>query len=175
MNIVENRSTFCCGFCLLDEMEILKKIEMKYVRWIILFIVFIGLVLYITNEETKEYDKQNQALKNGVVFEGLITGIKKSNNHSFGVLTLSVFKSNFKEFSEELKEGMYPYQIKDRKAEIYLPIYMERQIGDHVQLISDRQIIYYKGKNTEDKGEVYIITDPSDIDFVKKNSIFNNH
>lgn len=145
----------------------------KYIRLIILFIVFIGLVLYVTKAGTKEYDEQNQALKNGVVFEGFVTDIKKSNNHSFGILIINVSSSTVKEFSKELKRGIYPYQIRDKKAEIYLPIYIERQIGDHVQLISDRQIIYYKGKKTEDKGEVYIITNPSDIDFVKQNSTFN--
>lgn len=146
---------------------------MKYVRLIILFIVFVGLVLYVTKAGTKEYDKQSQVLKNGVVLEGFVTDIKKSRNHGFGILTVNVSNSTVKEFSKELKQGIYPYQIKDKKAEIYLPIYIERQIGDHVQLISDRQIIYYKGKKTEDEGEVYIITNPSDIDFVKKNSVFN--
>ncbi|WP_223608446.1 hypothetical protein [Chryseobacterium sp. OSA05B] len=74
-----------------------------------------------------------------------------------------------------MKQGIYPYQIRDKKAEIYLPIYIERQIGDHIQLVSDKQIIYYKGKKTEDKTEVYIITNPSDVNFVKENSTFNKH
>lgn len=36
---------------------------MKYVRLIILFIAFVGLVLYATKAGKKEYDKQNQVLK----------------------------------------------------------------------------------------------------------------
>lgn len=146
---------------------------MKYVRFIVLFVVFIGIVLYVTNTGTKEYDEINKVLKNGVVFEGSVTDIKKSNNHSFGILTINVSNSTVKEFSKELKQGIYPYQIKDKKAEIYLPVYIEKQIGDHVKLISDRQIIYYKGKKTEDEGEVYVITNTSDVNFVKENSIFN--
>lgn len=148
---------------------------MKYAKFVILCIVFIGLVLYVTTTGSKEGDEQNKVLKNGVTFEGYVTDIKKSNNHSFGILTVNVSGSTVKEFSKELKQGIYPYQIRDKKAEIYLPIYIERQIGDHIQLISDRQIIYYKGKNTKDEGEVYIITNPSDVDFVKENSMFNTH
>jgi len=106
--------------------------------------------------------------------EGFVTDIKKSSNHGFGILTVYVSNSTVKEFSKELKQGIYPYQIKDKKAEIYLPIYVERRIGDRVKLISDRQIIYYKGEKTKDDGEVYIITNTSDVNFVKENSILNN-
>ncbi|KMQ66547.1 hypothetical protein ACM46_03185 [Chryseobacterium angstadtii] len=145
---------------------------MKYAKFVILFIVFIGLVLYVTKTGAKEYADENSILKNGVVFEGTVIDIKRSNNHSFGILRINVIHSTVKEFSEQPKQGIYPYRIKDKKAEIYLPIYVGRQIGDHVKLISDKQIIDYKGKNTEDQGEVYIITDASDINFVKENTLF---
>ncbi|PIF43738.1 hypothetical protein CLU96_0651 [Chryseobacterium sp. 52] len=148
---------------------------MKYVRFIVLLIIFIGIVVFITKNGAKEYTEENKVLRNGVVLEGTVSDIKRSDNHSFGILTVDVLHSTIKEFSKKSKQGIYPYQIRDKKAEIYLPIYIERQIGDHIQLISDRQIIYYKGKNTKDEGEVYIITNPSDVDFVKENSIFNTH
>ncbi|WP_300353286.1 hypothetical protein [Chryseobacterium sp.] len=145
---------------------------MKYLRFIIMFIVFVGMVMYLKKTGTEEYVEKNKVLKNGVVLEGTITDIKISRNHSFGILTLSVNNSNVKDFSKKLKEGIYPYRIKDKQAEIYLPIFAERQIGDSVKLISDKEIIYYKGVKTKDEGEVYVITNSTDINFVKENTIF---
>jgi hypothetical protein len=145
---------------------------MRYLRFVILFIVFIGLIIYLSTTGTKEYTENNKILKTGIVFEGTVTDIKISNNHGFGILTVSVFNSNVKEFSKKLKHGIYPYQIKRKQAEIYLPIFIERQIGDSVKLISDKQIIYYKGKKSKDEGDIYIITEPTDIEFVKENTMF---
>jgi hypothetical protein len=54
---------------------------------------------------TKEYDENNKVLKNGVTFEGVVTDIKISRNHSFGILTVNVFNSNVKEFSKKLVKG----------------------------------------------------------------------
>lgn len=130
------------------------------------------MVIYLRKTGTKEYDENNKVLKNGIIFEGVVTDIKISRNHSFGVLTVNVFNSNVKEFSKKLKHGIYPYQIKGEQAEIYLPIFIERQIGDSVKLVSNKQIIYYKGEKSKDEGDVYIITEPEDIDFVKENTMF---
>jgi hypothetical protein len=130
------------------------------------------LIIYLSTTGTKEYTENNKILKTGIVFEGTVTDIKISNNHGFGILTVSVFNSNVKEFSKKLKHGIYPYQIKRKQAEIYLPIFIERQIGDSVKLISDKQIIYYKGKKSKDEGDIYIITEPADIEFVKENTMF---
>lgn len=137
-----------------------------------MFIVFVGTIIYFKKTGTEEYAEKNKVLKNGVVFEGTITDIKISRNHSFGILTLNIVNSNVKDFSKKLEKGIYPYQIKEEQAEIYLPIFAERQIGDSVKLISDKEIIYYKGEKSKDEGEVYIITDPTDIDFVNENTIF---
>lgn len=137
-----------------------------------MFIVFVGMIIYFKKTGTEEYVEKNKVLKNGVVFEGTVTDMKISRNHSFGILTLNLVNSNVKDFSKKLEEGIYPYQIKEKKAEIYLPIFAERQIGDSVKLISDKEIIYYNGKKSKDEGEVYVITNPTDIDFVKENTIF---
>ena len=145
---------------------------MKYLRFVILFIVFIGMVIYLSTTGTKEYTENNKILKNGVVIGGTVADIKISNNHGFGILSVNVSNSTVKEFSKKLEHGIYPYQINGNQAEIYLPIFIERQIGDSVKLDSDKQIIYYKGKKSKDEGEVYIITEPTDIDFVKENTLF---
>jgi len=137
-----------------------------------MFIVFAGMVIYLKKTGTEEYAEKNKVLKNGVIFEGIVTDIKISRNHSFGILTLNIANSNVKNFSKKLEAGIYPYQIKDKQAEIYLPIFTERQIGDSVKLISDKEIIYYNGKKSKDEGEVYVITNPTDIDFVKENTMF---
>ncbi|WP_066440500.1 hypothetical protein [Chryseobacterium sp. CCH4-E10] len=145
---------------------------MKYLRFIILFIVFIGMVIYVRKTGAREYGENNKVLKNGVTFEGVVTDIKISRNHSFGILTVNVLNSSVKEFSKKLNHGIYPYKIQGKQAEIYLPIFIERQIGDTIKLFSDKQVIYYKSKKSQDEGEVYIITEPEDIEFVKENTIF---
>lgn len=145
---------------------------MKYLRLIIIFVLFAGLVIFLTRTGAKEYAEKNKALKNGVTFEGVVTDIKRSNNHSFGILSVNISKSNVNDFSAKPEEGIYPYQIRGTKAEIYLPVFIQRQVGDSVKLISDQGIVYYKGQKSTDKGEVYIITEPEDINFVKQNSPF---
>lgn len=144
---------------------------MKYLRYAILFLGFIVMVIYITTNGSKEYHEKNKVLNNGVVFEGIVTDIKISRNHSFGILTVNVFNSNVKEFSKKLRQGIYPYKIRGKDAEIYLPIFIQRQIGDSIKLVSDKQIIYYKGEKSKDEGDVYIITEPEDIEFVKDNTM----
>ncbi|MGE8524956.1 hypothetical protein [Chryseobacterium rhizosphaerae] len=145
---------------------------MKYLRFIILFIIFIGVVIFLTRTGTKEYTQKNKLLKNGITIEGVVTGIKRSHNHGFGILAINVTESNVTEFSSQLSDGIYPYKVKGKYAEIYLPIFIQREIGDHIKLISDKEIIYYDGKKSKDEGEVYIITNSEDIDFVKENSSF---
>ena len=75
---------------------------MKYLRFVILFIVFIGMVIYLSTTGTKEYTENNKILKNGVVFGGTVADIKISNNHGFGILSVNVSNSTVKEFSKKL-------------------------------------------------------------------------
>jgi len=145
---------------------------MKYLRFIIIFVLFAGLVILLTQTGAKEYAEKNKVLRNGVTFEGVVTDIKRSNNHSFGILSVNISKSNVNDFSAKPEEGIYPYQIREKQAEIYLPVFVQREVGDSVKLISDQEIVYYKGQKSSDKGEVYIITESEDIDFVKQNSSF---
>jgi len=145
---------------------------MKYLRFVILFLGFIGVMIYLTATGSEEYEEKNKVLKNGIIFEGVVTDIKISNNHGFGILTVNVLSSTVKNFSKKIDRGIFPYQIKGNQAEIYLPIFIQRQIGDSVKLVSDKQIIYYKGKKSKDEGEVYIITESIDIDFVEKHTMF---
>ena len=145
---------------------------MKYLRFIIIFVLFAGLVILLTRIGAKEYAEKNKVLKNGVTFEGVVTDIKRSNNHSFGILSVNISKSNVNDFSAKPEQGIYPYQIRGKQGEIYLPAFVQREVGDSVKLISDQEIVYYKGQKSSDKGEVYIITESEDIDFVKQNSLF---
>ncbi len=145
---------------------------MRYLKFIILFLGFVGMMIYLTATGSEEYEEKNKILKNGIIFEGIVTDIKISNNHGFGILTINVLDSTVKNFSKKLDKGIFPYQIEGNQAEIYLPIFLQRQIGDSVKLVSDKQIIYYKGKKSKDEGEVYIITETTDIDYVEKNTMF---
>lgn len=145
---------------------------MKYLKYIIGLILFIGIIIFLNKTGSEEYAEKNKILKNGVVFEGVITGIQRSHNHSFGILSVNISQSNVNAFSAKPEQGIYPYRIRGKQAEIYAPLFIQRQIGDHVKLISDEETVYYKGAESSDKGEIYIITESGDIDFVKENSRF---
>ena len=85
-------------------------------------------------------------------------------------MSIDITHSNVNYFCSRLKEGSYPYKIIGKKGEIYLPIYIERKIGDKIKLISNEETIYYYGKLSNDEGDIYIITNPIDINFIKDNS-----
>lgn len=74
---------------------------MKYLRFVILFLGFIGVMIYLTATGSEEYEEKNKVLKNGIIFEGVVTDIKISNNHGFGILTVNVLSSTVKNFSKK--------------------------------------------------------------------------
>ncbi|OPB73655.1 hypothetical protein [Elizabethkingia ursingii] len=117
-------------------------------------------------KESAEY------LRNNVEFEGYVTGFEQSNNHAFGIIRLQLTKWNTQNFNREIKEGIFPYRIEEGVAELYCTVSVERKKGDIVNLISNKQTIYYNPQDSKEEGNIYIITDPVDINFVKKNTEF---
>ncbi|MDO5614807.1 MAG: hypothetical protein Q4G16_01360 [Cruoricaptor ignavus] len=111
-------------------------------------------------------------LYNNVEFEGYVTNFERSNNHSFGIIQLKVIKSNTLDFDKKIETGIYPYKIKGDIAEIYCTVSVDRKKGDVVKVISNNETVYYNPERGNEEGSIFIITDPYNIKFVKKNSSF---
>jgi hypothetical protein len=151
---------------------------MKYLRFIILFFGFIGMVIYLNITGEEESNRINKALNNNVKFEGYIVDIKQSNNHAFGIIRLELTESSIGEFDKKIKDtlknGIYPYRIKGTQAELYTIIPDGIDEGDIVKLkSSEKNSNYYNVKTKENShGEIWMITSDTDINFVKENTIF---
>ncbi|MCL1674235.1 hypothetical protein [Elizabethkingia meningoseptica] len=147
---------------------------MKYLRFIILFIIFIGVIVFLTKKETKNSIERDKVLHNNVIFNGIVTDIKTSNNHNFGILVLSIYKSNIKESKSSLSKGIYPYKIQGNSAEVYNYIPDGINKGDKVELNSNEKKCYYYYNKTKEKfeGNIKIITDPTDLNFINTHTIF---
>lgn len=145
---------------------------MKYIRFIILIVIFVCIVVYFNKQSNVEQIESNNYLNNGIVFEGIVTGFKSSDNHAFGIIQLKITKSNVKYFNKTLKNGIYPYRIKGVLAELYCTVSVERKLGDVVKVVSNESTIYYNPEKDTEQGSIYTITDIYNIDFVKENTIF---
>jgi len=147
---------------------------MKYLRFIIIFIVFVGMIIYLKKTGKEEYTEKNKVLENNVNFSGQVIDIKQSNNHAFGIISLQITQSSVKEFNDKLKNGIYPYRIQGNIAELYTIIPDGIQEGDIVDLKSKEKNshFYYVKTKQKSEGYIWVITEPLDIAFVKKNTIF---
>jgi hypothetical protein len=145
---------------------------MKYLKYIILLTFLMVLIIYYNKSANIEMKQSADYLHNNVEFEGYVTGFEQSNNHAFGVIHLKLTKSNTSEFNKTLKRGIYPYKIKGDTAELYCTVSVERKKGDIIKLISNTQTVYYNLQNIREEGSIFIVTDPYNIDFVKKNTLF---
>ncbi|MFP3591982.1 hypothetical protein [Chryseobacterium sp. SIMBA_038] len=121
----------------------------------------------IKNEEIPEKE-----MKNNVEFVGNIISFQKSSNHAFGIIRLKIIKKNIKNFDEILDKGIYPYKIKDKIAELYCTVSVDRKVGETVKVVSNDGVVYYNPSNSREEGSLFIIDDPYNIDFVKMNTIF---
>lgn len=112
---------------------------------------------------------------NDLLLQGEVIEIKTSRNHSFGILLLELDSVNTGRFVDTLlKEGIYPYKVKARKAEVYVGIPAGIQKGDKVIVDSNKKMAFYHYIK-EDKhynGDLGVVIDPSDIDYVKENTSF---
>ncbi|MFP3507879.1 hypothetical protein, partial [Burkholderia sp. SIMBA_062] len=76
-------------------------------------------------------------MKNNVEFVGNIISFQKSSNHAFGIIRLKIIKKNIKNFDEILDKGIYPYKIKDKIAELYCTVSVDRKVGETVKVVSN--------------------------------------
>lgn len=146
---------------------------MRYMRFIILIIVFILIVLYFFSKTKSQTIKSNHVLNNDVVFEGTISNFKVSNNHSFGILFINLKKSNKKELNLELDNEMFPYRINKGKAEIYCTVSIDRIKGELIKVNSNDELIYYLDTKDNEIGSLSLIDDIYNIKFVKENTLFD--
>jgi len=144
----------------------------KYLWYIVLLGCFVAVIIYYNKSSDTTIKQSERYLRNNIEFEGYVIGFEQSDNHAFGVIHLKLTKSNTQEFNKVIKKGIYPYRIKGDIAEVYCTVSVERKRGDIVKLISEAQTVYYNPQNSKEEGSIFIITDPYNIDFVKKHTIF---
>ena len=140
---------------------------------IIILFIFLAIFLFIFFKISKKELQENERLmKNNIVFEGVVTNTKVSGNHAFGIIELKLSKSSVAEFNKKINDGIYPYKIKGNIAEIYCVVSIERKKGDIIKVISNEETVYYNFEKSKEVGDIYIVTDSNNIEFVKKNTIF---
>lgn len=145
----------------------------KYLKYIILLAFLATVIIYYNKSADYEMKQSAEDLYNNIEFEGYITGFKRSDNHAFGVIYLKLTKRNVSEFDKILKKGIYPYKIKGNIGELYCTVSIERKKGDFIKLISNHETVYYNPQNSnKEKGSIFIIKDPYNIDFVRRYTKF---
>jgi hypothetical protein len=108
------------------------------------------------------------------VFEGKVVDFIASNNHSFGILYVRITKTKSTNFYKKLKKNVFPYRIEGNKAEIYCEVNDNRKKGELIKVNSNLSTIYFKSSKKDELGDICIIRDYIDIDFIKENTRFKN-
>lgn len=152
----------------------IKLIYMKYLKIFILFIGFICLSIYLDKNGDEEFERKNKVLNNNINFTGYVIKINESRNHAFGIINLKLTQSNVNKFNNELPNGIYPYRIQGNIAEIYTVIPDGLNNGDIVSLKSLEQNAHFYNIKTKEKSEglIWVVTNSTDIEFIKENTIF---
>lgn len=144
----------------------------KYLKFILLLGLLILVVIYYNKSSDIRMRESKELLKNNIVFEGKVLDFKRSNNHAFGIIKLEVIESNVKVFNKTLEKGIYPYRIENGIAEVYCTVLTKRKRGDIIKVVSDDQMIYYNPLKSKERGDLFIIVDLYNINFVKNNTSF---
>ena len=147
--------------------------KMKTLFIIILFIVWIILIKNCLSYQDSKFHEIQNNLNNNLKISGEIIDIKVSNNHCFGIMYLhvdSLYVGNFRDTI--LKEGIYPYKIKNNNAELYMSIPGESKIGEKVIIDSNKKTVFHTLLNgsMREYDDLSIITNPINIRYVAENS-----
>lgn len=138
---------------------------------LVIFVIVIAGIFYYLGYSYKAsgYD---DLFKNDIRFEGVITKIQVSNNHTFGILQIKLTKSDTTEYDPKLDGALFPYTIKDSIAEVYTYI-VEKKIGQRVVVNTNERIAeFFDGNTSIDKGDLFIWSDTWNLDYVKKHTVF---
>lgn len=151
------------------------KLLKNLLRIAIVTIVFLYLSRIFFEFEDKVDEKNGIYLNNNVEFGGIVTDLKVSSNHDFGVITLKIAKSNlfiFNQLSPANKTMLYPYRIQNGIAEIYHSVPGGMSVGDSVYLNSKELLIkyFYVKENRQYTGRLRMVNSGRDANFVNENS-----
>lgn len=147
----------------------------KFNSILIILLILVALVFFIVFKTSKnQMDTENKLLSNNVKFSGKIVNYNVSKNHAFGILKLQIIESNIKKFNAFSQNKLFPYALEDSIAEIYTQIPIpEIEIGYKVEVNSNaKTIIFYDGEKIKYEWDIFIVSEGTDIDFVKKNTMF---
>lgn len=151
---------------------------MKLLKMTLGLAVFIlaafGVIKYFFLSHNEIEEKNGVYLNNNVEFDGIVSELKVSNNHRFGIITLNITQHDLSVFNQGSltnKNMIFPYKIQNGIAEVYDLVPSGLSVGDSVYINSKRVIKYfYVKENKQFTGEVKMITNNLDIDFVNQNS-----
>ena len=139
---------------------------------IILLSLFSIFIFFTYRFGAKETVKNNDLMKNNIVFSGIITNLNISNNHAFGIMTLKITETNNHLFKSSKGNEIYPYSINDSVAEVYHFIPLEIKKGYKAVVNSNDKIIsIYDGNKFLYEWEISIVSSDIDIEFVKQHTI----
>ena len=150
--------------------EILVKLSIGF---ILLILTAIGMFKC----SSKESEKVDKLLNNGIIFYGTIIYTNASYNHSYGIVRIKIDSSNVKEYSQLSDNYLFPYRIKDSIAEIYctVPSYDEIEYGKtKVYINSDLRKLSFDTGKLQFNSSLYINTDDTNLMYVKKHTIFKD-
>lgn len=137
-----------------------------------MIIFFVAIVIWRLNSNQKAQEVSDNLLQTNIIVTGHIVDIKASQNHNFGIICANLDKSSGSDFYKPLSDGKFPYRIKNIHGEIYTIIPDGIKVGDNIKVVSNLKTIYYFDKSGIKKTEefIFIVTNPSDVEFVDKNS-----
>ena len=144
-------------------------------KLILMVIIFLLEVKCMLRYEAKRHAESSKLLKNNFAFAGIITDIKISRNHNFGIVFLQLKSAPALKLSKSYPFKIkFPYLIVGNKAEVYTIISDGVKLGDSVRVESNEERVYYYDKSGKQKslGSIYTIDDPSDLEFIHGNSDF---
>lgn len=117
---------------------------MKY-KYSPIVIIVLLIIVSILNKNDWRKDKaiSDRLMSNNIRFSGVISDLKPSINHTFGVITLKIKITNTQFFSPKTGTNLFPYAIRDSVAEIYSTISYNLKKGDLVAVDSNSQEVIF--------------------------------
>lgn len=120
----------------------------KHKYTIVVLIILVPIFFVIQNNKWgKEKKISDRLIANGIKFSGIITDLKMSRNHEFGIIELRVIKSDTSKFLPSINERMFPYAINDSIAEAYDSVTYVLKKGDSVEVDYNEKVIKFFHKN----------------------------
>ena len=142
------------------------------------FILLILTAIGMFKCSSKESEKVDKLLDNGIIFSGIVIDTNVSSNGTFGIIRIKIDSSNVKEYSQLSDNYLFPYRIKDSIAEVYcyVPLHQGITLGiTRLKLESNMRFIelFINDKKTIESN-LFINTSERNLKYVKKHTIFKD-